>query len=139
MTVSRQVISDLWPLYAAGEASPDTRALIEAFLAGDPEFAALLKAPMALPASDISTSPGAEVAALKRTRDLVQGRSWLRGLRLVALVLTLFAIRRAITQVQWTTSPALFVGEAIAAAVLWTVYALFVRHYRAQSLRSSRR
>ncbi len=27
--VTRDVIADLWPLYVAGEASPDTRTLIE--------------------------------------------------------------------------------------------------------------
>jgi hypothetical protein len=36
---TRDVVSDLWPLYAAGEASDDTRALVEAFLGQDAEFA----------------------------------------------------------------------------------------------------
>jgi hypothetical protein len=138
MKVTRQVISDLWPLYAAGEASADTRTLVDAFLAGDPQFAETLKAAPALPAPDLRTAPGAEVAALKRTRDLVYGRSWLRALRLVALVLTVFAVKRAINEVQWSTTPALFIGEAITAIVLWTAYVLLVRHYRVQSLRMPR-
>lgn len=37
--LTRDVVTDLWPLYAAGEASPDTRALVEAFLKEDAEFA----------------------------------------------------------------------------------------------------
>src|SRR5689334_5750455 len=40
--LTRDVISDLWPLYVSGEASSDTRALIEAFLQEDPEFARTL-------------------------------------------------------------------------------------------------
>jgi len=39
MNVSRNVIHDLVPLYLADEASADTRALIEEFLAADPELA----------------------------------------------------------------------------------------------------
>jgi hypothetical protein len=38
MNVTRDVIYDLLPPYFAGEASPDTRALIEEFFASDPEF-----------------------------------------------------------------------------------------------------
>jgi hypothetical protein len=43
MKITRDVVTDLWPLYLSGEASPDTKALVDAFLAGDPEFARLLK------------------------------------------------------------------------------------------------
>ena len=35
MNVSPATISDLWPLYASGDASPDTRALVDAFLAAE--------------------------------------------------------------------------------------------------------
>ena len=91
-----------------------------------------------LPAADAPAPATSEVAALKRTRDLVLGRSWMRALRLMAVAFTALALRRALTEVEWTTSPAMFVGEAIAAAVLWTTYALLVRHYRAQALRSAR-
>ena len=40
---TRDVIVDLWPLYVSGEASADTRALVEAFLERDPEFAERLR------------------------------------------------------------------------------------------------
>ena len=38
MNVTRDVIYDLLPSYFAGDASDDSRALIEAFFASDPEF-----------------------------------------------------------------------------------------------------
>ena len=38
MKVTRDVIRDLLPLHLAGEASADTRALVEEFLKDDPEF-----------------------------------------------------------------------------------------------------
>jgi anti-sigma factor RsiW len=39
MKITRDVIYDLLPAYFAGEVSADTRALIDEFLATDPEFA----------------------------------------------------------------------------------------------------
>lgn len=41
MTVSKNVILDLLPLYYSDEASPDTRTLVEAHLEQDPELARL--------------------------------------------------------------------------------------------------
>lgn len=41
MKISRDVIIDLLPLYLAGEASEDTRQLVEQFLADDPALAKL--------------------------------------------------------------------------------------------------
>lgn len=38
MNVTREVIYDLLPAYFSGDVSADTRALVEAFLATDPEF-----------------------------------------------------------------------------------------------------
>ena len=38
MNVTREVIYDLLPAYFAGEASADTRALVEEFFATDPEL-----------------------------------------------------------------------------------------------------
>ena len=43
MKITRSVILDLLPIYAANEASADTRALVESYLASDPEAADLAK------------------------------------------------------------------------------------------------
>ncbi|MFL7892833.1 MAG: anti-sigma factor family protein [Anaerolineales bacterium] len=43
MEVTKDVILDLLPLYLAGEVSEDTRSLIENYLAGDEDLAALAK------------------------------------------------------------------------------------------------
>lgn len=43
MNVTRDVILDVWPLYEANEVSADTRALVDGFLAKDPEFSRLLQ------------------------------------------------------------------------------------------------
>ena len=81
LNVTRDVVADLWAVYESGEATADTRALVDEFLANDPAFARTLRADprMSAPAPDVM--PEAKLAALKRTRDLVQGNAWLRGLR----------------------------------------------------------
>lgn len=43
LEVTRDVVSDLWPLYRAGEASADSRALVEAYLKEDSALAEKLR------------------------------------------------------------------------------------------------
>jgi hypothetical protein len=42
MNITREVITDLLPVYLSKEASNDTRALVEEFFKQDPEFAAMV-------------------------------------------------------------------------------------------------
>ena len=67
MKITRDVVRDLWPLYAANEASPDTRILVEEFLRGDPELEEQLRSSTALelvPASVPEPNEDAERRAL---------------------------------------------------------------------------
>lgn len=43
LDVTRDVVSDLWPLYRSGDASGDSRRLVDAFVAEDRAFAATLQ------------------------------------------------------------------------------------------------
>jgi hypothetical protein len=122
MEITRDVISDLWPIYEAGEASDSTRALVEAFLERDPAFAATLRGGLKLPPVEAPASKAAETQALRRTRDLVHGRAWLRGLRLFALAMTALACGRVIQDTTFTASPRRFVATAIVAAIAWFTY-----------------
>ncbi len=137
MKITRNVISDLWPLYGSGEASEDTRALVDEFLAADPEFGRTLKTEVPLPTAPISIPPDAEAVAFQRTRDLVKGHAWLRGLRLLAVVLTLFALRRVYSDTQWIRPVQVFLAEAILAVICWTAYVLLLKSYRNRALRTS--
>lgn len=136
LNVTRDVVTDLWPVYEAGEASADTRKLVDEFLGNDPAFAEKLRAtlPLAPPAPVVA--PDAKLAALKRTRDLVHGNAWLRGLRLFALVITVFAIKRVLTDTSWDVSPRVFIAEATLATIGWTAYGVLVNRYRKRSLRA---
>ena len=134
MKLTHDVISDLWPVYEAGEASPDTRALVEEYLAQDPELAARLRAGLTLPGMEAPMTHDAETVALKKTRDLVLGRGWLRGVRLFASVMTVFAITRIVQDTTWTVPPTRFVAEAAMAAAAWALYVTVLMQQRRKAL-----
>ena len=134
MTLTHDVISDLWPVYDAGEASADTRALVEGYLAQHPEFAARLRAGWQLPGMEAPMTNDAETMALKKTRDLVLGRGWLRGVRLFASVMTVFAIIRIVQDTTWTVPPTRFVAEAAMAGVAWVLYVSVLMQQRRKAL-----
>jgi hypothetical protein len=75
--VTRDVVLDLWPVYESGEASPDTRALVESFLEQDPEFARLLRAErkdIVTTSASLTLPPEKEIEALKTTQKLLRQR-----------------------------------------------------------------
>jgi len=89
MKVTRDVILDLWPVYEAGEASADTRALVEQYLHEDPEFARLVRengGSKALGPTPLSLPRDSEMDTLLRTQQLLSYRrsALLLGLTLVA-------------------------------------------------------
>jgi hypothetical protein len=107
LDVTRDVVSDLWPLYRTGEASDDSRALVDAFLSEDSAFASTLEESEVLPGAMPSPrlSPDAERRLLDearkraRTRLLIAGGGIaLAGLVLIMafgwLVIAMFLISR---------------------------------------------
>src|SRR6478735_2044794 len=59
MKVTREVIYDLLPSYFAGDASDDTRALVEAYFESDPEFGRMATRFQSLLAERQRTEPAA--------------------------------------------------------------------------------
>jgi hypothetical protein len=125
--VTRDVIADLWPLYASGEASPDTRALIEAFQREDPEFARTLQESAAgIPRYEgPSLAPDHELKTLARIRRKLAGPTWLLKL---ALVFTCFAFGRIVSDTSFDVSPRKFIATAAVAACFWIAF--LVRLFR---------
>jgi hypothetical protein len=66
MKVTRDVVYDLLPAYFAGEVSDDTRALVEAYFATDPEFARMATRFQALIAERQRDTGDADAAARER-------------------------------------------------------------------------
>src|SRR5690348_12676659 len=93
MNVTRNVVTDLLPTYFAGEASPDTKELVEAFFRADPEFArlALEKSRLAVELPAMQPPPNAEGEALARTKRALSKRTWLMALAIFC-TLTPFSI-----------------------------------------------
>jgi hypothetical protein len=122
MKVTREVINDLWPVYAAGEASADTRALVEAFLLQDPEFAGLLRGSgeEGLLRRDVpALPPDREAQALRRTKRLLHGWDWLVFL---AILFSCLAFGRIVSDTSWDVSPLSFIVVASIAGFFWVAF-----------------
>jgi anti-sigma factor RsiW len=85
----REVLLDLLPAYASGEASAATRALVEAHLAKDPELARRLREASALPRAGAGLPAELELRALRRTRGALSVQRWLFGLATTFTALSL--------------------------------------------------
>ena len=76
MNISRDIVKDLVAVYLAGDASADTRALVESYLKTDPELARDVEAARAttlgLPPA---RTPTAEKQALDATRQQLKNRT----------------------------------------------------------------
>jgi hypothetical protein len=80
MTVTRDVIYDLLPLYFGGQASEDTKTLIAEFFKADPEFGRMAERFATLMNAEREPrSLDRAVLALRRTRRFVRYRNQLIG------------------------------------------------------------
>ena len=126
--LTRDVIVDLWPLYAAGEASEDTRRLVEAFLRDDPEFARKLRQTTDVPLAGLdlpSLAPDHELKTLARVKRRLAGPIWLLQL---ALVFTGLAFGRIVSDTSFDVSPRAFIATAAVALCFWIGF--FIRLLR---------
>lgn len=71
LEVTRDVVHDLWPLCQSGDATDDSRRLVDAYLSADPEFATSLKeiAAMNSHMHGVTLSPDAERQLLDDARQ----------------------------------------------------------------------
>ena len=97
MRVTRDVVMDLLPLYVGGEASVDTRALVEEFLLQDPELAGQAREgrfePLAtegMPRAVVP--PDVELRSLRRAHGLIR---WQRLTYAWALTLSFVSLTTA--------------------------------------------
>lgn len=100
MKITKEIILDLVPVYLAGEASQATRALVEEYLAGDPELAQSVRAQQADSSFRMDLPelpPELELKSLHRTRHLLSWQRWLFGLAIGFSAISLtsqFSIRK---------------------------------------------
>src|SRR4051812_20939419 len=90
MNVSREVIIDLLPLYAAGEASAATQDLVRDYLSRDPELARIARDhERKAPFIDDKGDEDLERIAFVRMRRRVAGQRWAFGLAWLFTAITL--------------------------------------------------
>ncbi len=131
MKVTRDVIVDLWPAYVAGEASEDTRALVDEFVRNDREFGEELLRPADVVAASPPLPPDLEAEALTRTRRKLRGY---RSLLTLALVFTGLAFGRIVSDTAWQVSPRTFIATASVAVVFWVAFFVALWRMRARIL-----
>jgi hypothetical protein len=91
MNVTREVVTDLLPIYFSGEASGDTKVLVEDYFRQDPDFERMARS-AATPLETLRAAAPIAAGAEKEKRDLesvlwgLRRRTWLFG---VSLFLTL--------------------------------------------------
>jgi hypothetical protein len=134
MTVTRDVILDLLPLYFAGEVSADTRALVDEFLRTDPDFArmsqrfdALLKE-RGTPAE----RDAGERRAFEQTRMLLRYRNQTIGLA-IGYSLLPFAFLMRQGRIEWIMMrdrPTMAAAFALAALACWLAAYIINRRAR---------
>ena len=118
--VTREIISDLYVLYSSGDATPDSRRLVEEFLAQDPDLAATLKetggAVSILPAP---LPPAHELKTLDRIKRRLSGPLWLMQL---AIVMSCLAFGRIVSDTSFDVSPRNFIITAAIAVCIWIAF-----------------
>lgn len=134
MKVTRDVITDLLPLYFSGEASEDTRALVGEFFRQDPEFEELARAQSHLGILETHHSmDNQEKETLMRIKKILRLRSILFGVALFCTLSPFFFSFGNDEGLQWwmlRDAPQFAAALGIAAVIVWTAYAWTFRTLR---------
>jgi len=140
MQITRNVIIDLLPVYLAGDASLDTRSLVEDYLKTDQELAGRLRSQWAeIAAGPATAPPDLELRVLRRTRGVLSALRWLMGCAIF------FSASAFSNQWWWDANrvrfrfvlaeqPALFGGSLAIGVGCWIAYFVLRRRLRATGL-----
>ena len=125
MNVTKEVITDLFPLYVANECSKDSRVLVEQYLRNNPGQAEELKRIMntQVPGGATPLAGSEEVRTLREVRRRVRRQSWLMGLA-IFFSLVPFSFLATSERVYWLfrESPASALVYGAIGIGLWGVY-----------------
>lgn len=137
MQPSLDVMKDLMVVYLSGEASADTRSLVEDYARRHPDFARLLTASsQGLPIESAAPSTDAELKALKMTRQHLFLRSLFSamGIFFTLLPFTIVFQHGQITFLLYRDPPGAALAFWAVAAASWTACYLMHRSVRRAGL-----
>jgi hypothetical protein len=90
MQVTKDIVHDLLPVYLAGEATQDTQAVVEAYLAEDPQLREIVGAARLDQPPPVEVPAGLEQRSLQRTRRLLGRKTVWLGCALVLSMAPVF-------------------------------------------------
>lgn len=147
MNITRDVINDLLPAYFSGEASADTRTLVEQFFVQEPAFEKEARGAMGAlqtlsQARTVPPDSTLENVALKRVKRLLRLQTVLLALAStftlnVASLSFSFEVAGGRTRVHWLALPGqreVVLLILAASVLLWILYALIRRRVRTRVL-----
>jgi hypothetical protein len=134
LKVTRDVITDLLPIYESGEASADTQQLVQRFLDQDPDFSRLVSRlkQTRLNGKEALPAPEVEMKSLMRTKSLMRQQT---SVWAVALFFTLapFIFIFEGTRITWVLirdAPVVGGAYLCTALILWIVYLVMRRRLK---------
>ena len=135
MNVTRDVVADLLPIYFAGEASEDTKVLVEDYFRSDPDFERIARN-AATPLDTLRAAAPVAASSEKEKRYLesvlwgLRRRKWLFGLSLFLTIVPLsfdfsddHIVSLMVREAPWHAA-----FDWSVAAVLWFLYFARLRH-----------
>lgn len=115
-SVPRNVILDLLPAYIAGEASEESRALVEEYARHDPQIARLIRAGALEPAATtpkVAAPDDLEMKALKRVRRTIRRQIAYVGIATALLLMIPLVAMQFSDEVNWTGGDFVFAGTLL--------------------------
>jgi hypothetical protein len=123
--ITRDLMIDLLPAYLSGDASTDTKLLVENYLKENPDFAQLIKheAKVVFPSVPAAASNNAELAALKKTQKHLRRLGWIMGIAIFCTLLGIsFQFGPEGIKWTWGFNPGIAVALEVTGALLWIWY-----------------
>jgi hypothetical protein len=138
VNVTPDVIRDLWSLLASGDASADTRRLVDDYLAGDSNLARELRGqfPTLDAAPSLDLPPDHEARTLGMMKRRLGRRS---PLRILALGFTGLTVARLVEQTTFNRSPLEVILLALTATLMWAAHAWHTRRLQHKAVFLRRR
>jgi hypothetical protein len=128
MQVTRDIVQDLLPVYLAGEASADTRAVVEEYLATDTQLREIVEASRTWAPPPIEAPANLEERSLERTRRLLGRKNFWLGFAL------LFSFAPLLLRPFWLADLVMLIGLGG-----WTGFLITCRSLSATGLEAPRR